>query len=92
MDVAQLVRASVCGAEGRRFEPGLPPKHKASLNGGAFFVEQILNKRKRVRSLSRERSDTGNPVFHPSTKLLLTEKLFLLKKAYKLWPSFSLMP
>jgi hypothetical protein len=24
--VAQLVRASVCGTEGRRFEPGLPPK------------------------------------------------------------------
>ena len=23
--VAQLVRASVCGAEGRRFEPGHPP-------------------------------------------------------------------
>ena len=23
--VAQLVRASVCGTEGRRFEPGLPP-------------------------------------------------------------------
>ena len=26
--VAQLVRASVCGTEGRRFEPGLPPKKK----------------------------------------------------------------
>ena len=24
--VAQLVRASVCGTEGRRFEPGLPPR------------------------------------------------------------------
>ena len=24
--VAQLVRASVCGTESRRFEPGLPPK------------------------------------------------------------------
>ena len=24
--VAQLVRASVCGTEGRRFEPGLPPQ------------------------------------------------------------------
>ena len=30
--VAQLVRASVCGTEGRRFEPGLPPKIK-----GLFF-------------------------------------------------------
>ncbi len=30
--VAQLVRASVCGTEGRRFESGLPPKIK-----GLFF-------------------------------------------------------
>jgi hypothetical protein len=36
--VAQLVRASVCGTEGRRFEPGLPPKNKASQKWGAFFV------------------------------------------------------
>ena len=37
--VAQLVRASVCGAEGRRFEPGHPPKKvKASEKSGAFFV------------------------------------------------------
>ncbi len=26
--VAQLVRASVCGTEGRRFEPDLPPQKK----------------------------------------------------------------
>ncbi len=25
VDVAQLVRASDCGSEGRRFEPGFPP-------------------------------------------------------------------
>lgn len=25
--LAQLVRASDCGSEGRRFEPGIPPKH-----------------------------------------------------------------
>ena len=29
--VAQLVRASVCGTEGRRFEPGLPPWTKPVL-------------------------------------------------------------
>jgi hypothetical protein len=33
--VAQLVRASVCGTEGRRFEPGLPPI-KGPLNMGLF--------------------------------------------------------
>ena len=38
--VAQLVRASVCGTEGRRFETGHPPKKaKASKKFGAFFVE-----------------------------------------------------
>ncbi len=26
VDVAQYVRASDCGSEGRRFEPGLPPE------------------------------------------------------------------
>lgn len=30
--LAQLVRASACGAEGRRFEPGIPP-----------ITQQILN-------------------------------------------------
>ena len=32
--VAQLVRASVCGTEGRRFESGLPPK---SINVQNYF-------------------------------------------------------
>ena len=37
--VAQLVRVLVCGAEGRRFEPGQPPKNaKAPKKFGAFFV------------------------------------------------------
>ena len=36
VDVAQLVRASVCGTEGRGFKPHLPPK-KASPKGGAFL-------------------------------------------------------
>ncbi len=39
MVVAQLVRASVCGTEGRRFESGLPPKSKKLLLlREAFFV------------------------------------------------------
>ena len=37
--VAQLVRASVCGTEGRRFEPGLPPREKKrSIDIGRFFM------------------------------------------------------
>lgn len=37
--VAQLVRALDCGSRGRRFETGLPPKTRASVFAGAFFVE-----------------------------------------------------
>ena len=37
--VAQLVRVAVCGAAGRRFEPGQPPRiSKAPSFLGAFFV------------------------------------------------------
>ncbi len=39
--VAQLVRASDCGSEGRGFDPHLPPKNKAkagNLRLSAFFV------------------------------------------------------
>ena len=31
VDVAQLVRVSVCGTEGRGFEPRLPPKNGKGL-------------------------------------------------------------
>ena len=38
VDVAQQVRASDCGSEGRGFEPHLPPSKKAlSLNAKGFF-------------------------------------------------------
>ena len=41
--VAQLVRVLVCGAEGRRFEPGQPPKNaKASKKFEAFFVYTVF--------------------------------------------------
>ena len=36
--VAQLVRVAVCGAAGRRFEPGQPPRFKALKKFKAFFV------------------------------------------------------
>ena len=37
VDVAQLVRASDCGSEGRGFEPLLPPKEVSSKRGDLFF-------------------------------------------------------
>ena len=36
--VAQLVRASDCGPEGRRFDPGQPPTKKHIPNGMCFFL------------------------------------------------------
>lgn len=35
--IAQLVRASVCGTEGRGFEPHSPPLKKESDLSGSFF-------------------------------------------------------
>ena len=40
--VAQLVRASDCGPEGRRFDPGQPPTKKHIPFGMCFFIYIIL--------------------------------------------------
>jgi hypothetical protein len=40
--VAQLVRASVCGTEGRGFEPRLPPrKQKLRRNSRLFLWDKV---------------------------------------------------
>ena len=44
VDVAQLVRASVCGAEGRGFESHLPP----TIRGLVFTRPFFIHKKKRV--------------------------------------------
>ncbi len=36
--VAQLVRVLVCGAEGRRFEPGQPPKTQKLRRNSRLFL------------------------------------------------------
>ena len=44
--LAQLVRASVCGTEGRGFEPHIPPQVlKAVLKRAAFFVYRYFEAR-----------------------------------------------
>ena len=41
--VAQLVRVLVCGAEGRRFEPGQPPKiFKLRRNSRLFLLYPFM--------------------------------------------------
>ena len=49
--VAQLVRASVCGTEGRRFESGLPPKSKSLSEMKGFFCGVKLTKGHKKNSL-----------------------------------------
>ncbi len=41
--VAQLVRVLVCGAEGRRFEPGQPPQKKVLNLLRTFFIFFIVH-------------------------------------------------
>lgn len=38
VDVAQLVRVPDCGSEGRRFDPGLPPKKNSDNLSGFFYL------------------------------------------------------
>ena len=42
VDVAQQVRASDCGSEGRRFEPDLPPSTENNRNTGCFFIALLI--------------------------------------------------
>ena len=42
--VAQLVRASDCGPEGRRFDPGQPPTKNTFLLECVFFIYIIILK------------------------------------------------
>ena len=43
--VAQLVRASVCGTEGRGFETRLPPILKRLIKFGLFLFLKVIQKR-----------------------------------------------
>ena len=42
--VAQLVRASVCGTEGRGFETRLPPILKRLIKFGLFYFFKLFEK------------------------------------------------
>ena len=44
--IAQLVRASVCGAEGRGFESHWPPKKKGAIAPFFSFMKKVINLQK----------------------------------------------
>ena len=55
-DIAQLVRALVCGTKCRRFESGYPPHYKTS-QSGRFFNFWRFGREPQVRNVSwRERA------------------------------------
>ena len=47
--VAQLVRASDCGSEGRRFEPAHPPKKSQMMSLTLFFCFESFRRHPKVR-------------------------------------------
>ena len=53
--VAQLVRASVCGTEGRGFEPRLPPKRQKPLRNERLFLWVKVMYKKRDLNVVIER-------------------------------------
>ena len=54
-DVAQLVRASVCGTECRRFESGYPPhKIQPHQNGGVKFYQGGPDENRRFDKIAGE--------------------------------------
>ena len=51
VDVAQLVRASDCGSEGRGFEPHLPPPLEKEIEIQSLFLLYPTQKSKRLHQL-----------------------------------------
>ena len=85
--VAQLVRASVCGTEGRGFEPHLPPTRRLSKLLSLFLLTyfeekncfSLFEKKNCMRNQEAiEKRRTFGIIAHPDAgKTTLTEKLLL---------------
>lgn len=63
--VAQLVRVSVCGSEGRGFEPHLPPQSSDENLSFFCFYEQKINK------AIRKSGGLDYKTLHQQTKFVL---------------------
>ncbi len=63
--VAQLVRASVCGTEGRGFEPHLPPKNLLVKRGGFFIIWYNIRRPLQNRDIFRIEIDLASDFFLP---------------------------
>ena len=52
VDVAQSVRVTDCGSEGRGFESHLPPKNRRKVKALRFFLYQFLDCEQQGKALS----------------------------------------
>ncbi len=77
--VAQLVRASVCGTEGRRFEPGLPPKKQTSpvLLRRDFLMYLILEEDKKTLACIGQGFFMQSIIFYLDVLSTITRSLLL---------------
>ncbi len=83
VDVAQLVRVSVCGTEGRRFEPGLPPISKSknlALTCEVFLCIKFAWREACPDIALAIVSEAGLPPISKSKNLALTCEVFLCIK------------
>ena len=62
-DIAQLVRALVCGTKCRRFESGYPPHHKKAPQRGVFYGVWAV--RARTAGSERQLARTSFTKFAP---------------------------
>ena len=58
VDVAQLVRVSVCGTEGRGFEPRLPPR-KPDISVRLFLCSKIYRSRASGNYRNKKRNQSA---------------------------------
>lgn len=79
--VAQLVRASVCGTEGRRFEPGLPPKKQSLINFDKAFLFPKYWKKEKAFALTKALLFIGITILYSALSTTSLSARFAISQA-----------
>ena len=80
VDVAQLVRVTDCGSEGRGFEPHLPPIKKDAKNASFFILSAAVDLKNR-----RMNAALQGPAFCPSKRRPSCRQIALCRFQSALW-------
>jgi hypothetical protein len=80
VDVAQLVRVSVCGTEGRGFEPRLPPNRKLSTKVLSFFCAKKFVEA-RFSKFTNAKKELQSSWTEFLIEFILTEELGFMSRA-----------